>query len=89
MNNIYLKKLFTFHGISIVFLCILLHSSNTYIRSYIMEYFMFDKLVQTIDIGSFNIKLASIISVVIAILVNGICDKISSGNIMNIDQHVF
>jgi hypothetical protein len=54
-----------------------------------MEYFMFDKLVQTIDIGSFNIKLASIISVVIAILVNGICDKISSSNIMNIDNIVF
>jgi hypothetical protein len=82
MNNIYLKKLFTLHGIGIIILCILLHIWNNSMQSYIMNYFMFDKLTSKIDIGSFDIKISSIISITIALLINGICNQITSSTLL-------
>jgi hypothetical protein len=83
MDNIYLKKLFTLHGLALFILFIILNSSNTYLKTYIMDYFMFDELTQFINIGPFSIQLSWIIGVVITLLMTGVHEVISFRRTMN------
>lgn len=83
MVNIYLQKLFTWQGLGLFFLFILLNSSNTYLKTYIMDYFMFDELSQMIPIGPFSVQLSWIIGTVITLLMVGIHEGIFFRNILN------
>jgi len=76
MDNIYVKKLLSLRGFGIIIAFIILSSSNMYLKSYIMNYFMFNNLDQMINIGPFSIQLSWIIGIIIAILMVSIHTQI-------------
>tara|TARA_B100000242_G_scaffold217990_1_gene159355 strand:- start:188 stop:460 length:273 start_codon:yes stop_codon:yes gene_type:complete len=72
MGNVYLEKLLTWQGICLIIAFIILNSSNTYLKSVIMEYFLFDELLDMLKIGPFAFQYAWLISIGITILGVGI-----------------
>jgi len=83
MDNVYLKKLFTWKGLGLVLLIILINSTSTYTKNYIMDYFTFDELTQMISLGPISIQLSWIISTVLTLLLVGIHEGIFFRDLMN------
>ena len=83
MGNVYLEKLLTWQGICLIIAFIVLNSSNTYLKSVIMEYFLFDELIDMLTIGPFAFQYAWLIGLGITILGVGIHEILFFDNVMD------
>ena len=84
MENIHLEKLLTWEGICLIIVFLILNSSNTYLKSIIMEYFLFDELTEMLVIGPFAFQYAWLIGLGITILGIGVHKMVFFEQFMNL-----
>lgn len=83
MGNIHLEKLLTWQGIGLVIAFLVLNSTNTYLKSVIMEYFAFDELTDMLVVGPFAFQYAWLIGLGITILGVGVHEILFFDKLMN------